>query len=301
MTINLQEMSGRPKKKFIQFALDLKDISEKSRKKLKFPMYASEKFDGVFCIALKDSMEGSVTIYSRTGEVYTSMKHIEEEFKTLLYMDELVIFEAYNPTLDLGTISGHARDTKEQHPSLFAYCHDHLTLDEFTNGGGRPFKERLAYLYEGFKAHTYLNLQYVFHTPVNCGALAMAMAEFIWKDGGEGVVLKNPEGTYEGGKRNSNSIKIKQSVTYDLEIVGLKEGKGKHSGRVGAIQCRFKDGVIVDVGSGFTDLQRQMWWDDPSSVIGLIAEIKAMKDSTHGDLREATFKGIRLDKLEAEF
>jgi DNA ligase-1 len=298
MTINLLELSGRPKNKFIQFALDLKNIPASKKEKLQFPMYASEKFDGVFCIALKHL--GGVTIYSRTGEVYTSMEHIEEELKTLLYFDELVIFEAWNPSLDQPIISGYARDKSEQHPSIKAYCHDHLTLKEFIHGGNREFADRLKDLYSLFMDKTFESLVYVNHTSVACGQMARNMAEFMWKNGGEGIILKNPRATYEGGKRNANNIKIKESMTLDLEIIGFTEGKGKYLGMIGALLFKYKGGT-VRAGSGLTDAQRIEWKEHPELIIGKIGEVKAMKDSTKGDLREATFLGLRLDKTEGDF
>jgi ATP-dependent DNA ligase len=302
MTVDLLALTGRRKDKFIQLALDMKNIPASKKENLKFPMYASEKFDGVYCIALKHSEW--VSIYSRTGELYTSMRHIEDALFEIMEEGKLIIFEAYNPSLDQPTISGYARDKSEQHPSLKAYCHDHLTLGEFVNGGGREFSERLKALYTMIPPQPPEEdypIVYVNHTSISCGQMARNLAEFIWKDGGEGIVLKNPLATYEGGKRNANIIKVKESVTYDLEIIGISEGKGKYKGMVGTLHFKFKDGKTIKAGSGMTDAQRKEWWDNPEKVIGLIGEVKAMKDSTKGDLREGTFKGIRTDKVKGDY
>lgn len=299
-TPNLLEMTYRKKTKFIQFALDRKDLNTKQRKAIKFPLLTSEKFDGVFVIAYCHAY--GVTLYSRTGEIYTSMKHIEEDLEFIMNEGHHIIFEAYVEGLDQPTISGMARNKKKQFPELKAYCHDHLYLDEFINGGTRPFVERLKYLYDLLAIPTNLpSLQYVNHTMINSWEHLDECAKVMWSLGAEGVVAKNPDGLYNPGARTEDNMKVKESKTYDLEILGVEEGLGKNLGRLGALVLKFRNGVQVSVGSGMTDAERTLWFNDPSLIIGKIAEIKCMKDSTKGDLREATFKGIREDKTEGDF
>ena len=122
--MNIVELSGRDKKRLVQLALPLPKVKQE---KLRWPMMWSEKLDGVFCIALKH--EDSVAIFSRTGEQYLSMQHIEHKLSKVLSEDDMVVFEAYEPGVIQPTISGHCRDTKAQHPELEAHCHTLLTLD----------------------------------------------------------------------------------------------------------------------------------------------------------------------------
>ena len=41
-------------------------------------------------------------------------------------------------------------------------------------------------------------------------------------------------------------------------MVGHEAGKGKHLGRMGALQCRMRNGTTFKVGSGFKDEQREV-------------------------------------------
>ena len=102
--------------------------------KIKWPLLQSEKLDGCYCLALK--LNGAVTIYSRTGEVYKSMKHIESLLKDLIDNEDIIIYEAYIRGLGQEKISGYCRDTKNQHPELSGACHQYLTLSEFLSEKG---------------------------------------------------------------------------------------------------------------------------------------------------------------------
>ena len=68
---------GRDKKHIFQKLLPIEKVNTA---KLKFPMYASEKYDGVFCCAIMDDA-GEVHICSRTGEEFLSMEHLKEPFR----------------------------------------------------------------------------------------------------------------------------------------------------------------------------------------------------------------------------
>lgn len=300
--MNIVELSGRDKKHLVQLALDLPKVKQE---KLRWPMMWSEKLDGNYCIALKH--QDSIGIFSRTGEQYTSMRHIESELFDIMNEDTLVIFEAYEPNTAQSVISGHCRDTKEQHPELLAMCHDALTLNEFVNGGTTEYIERCLRLIE-MCIDELRHCSVIQQIHVDSLEQAMELTKEVWANGGEGGVLRNPHGLYAGGigcpvvgtKRNEDIIKLKQSVTYDLEVIDTKVGKGKYSDTLGKLVVRWKDGKTLPV-SGMTDLQRREWWNNPKLIIGKIVEVRAMRDSSKGSLREARFKGIRYDKSEGDF
>lgn len=312
--INIVELSGRTKKNLVQLALE---VAKAKPKRLVFPMLWSEKLDGNYCIALKvrerfSSIEvGEVVyIYSRTGEVYTSMEHIQSELNDVMDVNTLVIFEAYIADTKQSVISGYCRDTKDQHPELTARCHDLITLDEFIHGGTVPYDDRCVNLLRCIVGAGLKHCSFVKQVYVKSMEEAMEFTKEVWANGGEGGILCSIHGLYAGGigcpvvgtKRSEDIIKLKQSVTYDLEVIGVNRGdaKGKYSNTLGTLECRWKDGKTLPV-SGMTDVQRDMWWTNPSSIIGKIIEVKAMTDSSHGSLREARFKSVRFDKFEGDF
>ena len=296
--INIVELSGRKKDKLIQFAIDLGKVKQE---KLRFPMLISTKFDGCYCLALKH--QGIVTVYSRTGEVYTSMKHIETELSKIMLDDSIIIFESYAENTVQSTISGWCRDTKVQHSELSAYCHTLLSLDEFINGGKVSFEDSSKILCN--KILTNDDLDYtvicsVQQTPVNSMEEAMKLTQEVWDDQGEGCVLRDPSAVFQGGKRNPSIIKVKQGLSFDLEVIGVYEGTGKYKNILGGLQCRWRDGGIINI-SGMTDEQRKIWWIQPWQIIGKIVQVDAMTLSSKGLLREPRFKGIRHDKFEGDF
>jgi DNA ligase-1 len=74
--------------------------------------------------------------------------------------------------------------------------------------------------------------------------------------GGEGLMLREPESLYEAG-RSTTLLKVKQFLDASALVVGHQPGKGKHKGRLGALICLFPDGTQFDIGTGFTDAERE--------------------------------------------
>jgi ATP-dependent DNA ligase len=61
--------------------------------------------------------------------------------------------------------------------------------------------------------------------------------EYFVKQGGEGVMLKNPSASYYAGARKANTwYKLKKFNTIDVVVIGWKEGQGKYQGTTGAIE-----------------------------------------------------------------
>ena len=290
---------GRDKHHLVQLCLPI----EKLKGTLKFPVYASEKLDGVFAFAYVTATE--CFIYSRTGEEYLSLNHLKAELWELAKVSqcEIIIFEAFAPGVPQPTISGWCRDTKKQHLEVDAYIHDILPLEDFVEGYSEyVYYDRVELLRHSYRqiaaSHLHLIEQREMHTYV---ALTN-MAESIWEKGGEGVVVRGCFTGYEPGKRNGTMVKIKKGVSYDLLVTGVEEGTGKYKGAVGKLICRDRNGKLVKVGSGLTDEQRHTWWSpwNYDEIVGKIVQVDAMSISTKGILREPRFKGIRYDKKEAD-
>lgn len=295
--IDIVALSGRKKDKLIQFAID---VGKVKTEKLKFPMLLSTKLDGCYVLALKHG--SAVTLYSRTGEVYVSMKHIELELSKIMLEDDIIIFEAYCRDIVQSTISGWCRDTKAQHTKLSACCHTFLSLDEFIHGGKVPYASNdllLATMITNGNIDRIV-IYYVPQVMVYSMEEAMSYTQKVWDDGGEGCVLRDPSAVFQGGKRNASIIKLKQSVTYDLEVVGMEIGKGKYANTLGVLVVRWSNGKTLSI-SGMSDAQRREWWDNPSTIIGKIVEVMGMRDSSKGLLRECRFRSIRFDKCTADY
>lgn len=264
-----------------------------NKNKIKYPCYIQEKIDGVYCIAYL--MDNVVRIFSSTGREYLSMEHLKPELHDLMVKTETVfcIFEAYIPNTSQEIISGHCRDEKKQHTELIGMVHDLLTMNEYLGLDNTTYTDRLHRIVNEVRSYKYLDY------PNTLGAVGFGFIETMYKrivdDGGEGLVIKNPNAPYSKGKRNCDLIKLKRVETYDCEVIDIVEGDGKYDGMVGALLCVYK-GKQFTVGSGLNDEQRKEWYENPKLIIGHIAEIKAMKVTKNGVLREPVFVSVRYDK-----
>jgi DNA ligase-1 len=95
--------------------------------------------------------------------------------------------------------------------------------------------------------------------------------------GYEGIMLKDPEAGYEC-KRSVAWLKLKPFIEVSLEVKSLEEGTGRNIGRLGALVCEGVDdgkSIQVNVGSGFSDSDRDTFWSSGSEVVGQIVEVRA--------------------------
>jgi DNA ligase-1 len=95
--------------------------------------------------------------------------------------------------------------------------------------------------------------------------------------GFEGIMIKDPDAIYEC-KRSVSWLKQKPFIEVSLAVVEVEIGTGKNDGRLGAIICEGEDDgrkIRVNVGSGFTDEQRDEFWNDREDLIGQIIEVRA--------------------------
>lgn len=74
--------------------------------------------------------------------------------------------------------------------------------------------------------------------------------------GGEGLMLHHGSARYVAG-RSEALMKLKPFEDAEARVVAHVPGKGKHAGRLGALEVAMKDGRRFRLGTGFTDRQRE--------------------------------------------
>lgn len=105
--------------------------------------------------------------------------------------------------------------------------------------------------------------------------------------------------------RHKGILKVKRFYTMDLPIIRCEEGTSRLSGTLGAFVLKYKENE-VKVGSGFTDEQREQFWNNRDDMEGLLCEVKykeISQDKGTGleSLQFPVFVGIRTDKTEVSY
>jgi DNA ligase-1 len=102
-------------------------------------------------------------------------------------------------------------------------------------------------------------------------------AEASVAEGYEGIMIKELDAPYEC-KRSSFWMKWKPTITVDLNIKGFEQGTGRNLGRLGALICEGEDNgrrIMVNVGSGLSDSDRDQYWAARDDLLGRVIEVQA--------------------------
>lgn len=253
------------------------------------------KLDGVRCLTIVDYEARTVLQYTRNGKLLENFSHITnalaqfiDDFGRSYVIDGEIISKSFQALM---TQVKRKSDVKATDAKLAAF--DIIPLSEFRAGKSVLGQRRRSRLLKSFehvfaKASTFAGLTgncLVEVVPQKEIDLDSMVGQLEFKEfnadaiaaGYEGVMVKLPDATYEC-KRSTSWLKIKPVITVDLTVVALEEGTGKNQGKLGALVCEGTDQgkfIMVNVGSGLTDDQREEIWNDKDSIIGQIVEIKA--------------------------
>jgi len=244
------------------------------------------KLDGVRVITIVYP-NGQVDQYSRNGKELVNFPLIKEQiskhantFAEPMVLDGEVMSASFQ---DLMKMVHRKSDVKSDDAVLNLF--DIITLKEFQAGVGihRQIDRSvsLAAWYNQF-ADNMPNVTVVGQEQVNLD-LPGGQARFLQInqeaiDGGyEGIMVKNPLGVYEC-KRTINWLKLKPFIEVSLTVIAVEEGTGRNLGKLGALICEGEDNgkrIKVNVGSGFSDLDRDAYWISRQQVVGQVVEVRA--------------------------
>lgn len=146
--------------------------------------------------------------------------------------------------------------------------------------------QRLSVAEQWLRLHPQASIAVIPHTAVESPQHAQEFLKHIEALGGEGVMLRNPRQAYSGG-RSSQLLKLKSSHDAECTVTRHYEGRGKHTGKMGAIGCKNQYGEFR-IGSGFTDAERA----DPPP-IGASVTYRYRGFTQKGTPKFATFVRIR--------
>lgn len=251
------------------------------------------KLDGVRCIAIV-SENGAVELYTRNGSKLSGYEEIENELSTTSLLGFVFDGEIIGSNFDNIMESLFAKQVGKQ----ATYCiFDCMTLEEFeTRNCSKEYSQRLELVEDAFL--NYKNLKSITSTYLYESEITEAnikkLCELEVSCGYEGIVIKDSLARYEF-KRSKSWIKYKNMLTDDYEVIDAQEGEGKYKGTLGALLVDV-DGVVVKVGSGFSDEQRDTIWQNFSQFENTIAEVQYQEKTKDGSLRFPVFIKFRDDK-----
>ncbi len=269
------------------FSCQLAHDSANHEGKLTGKKLVEVKLDGVRVITIVWP-DGRVLQFSRNGKELVNFEHITEQISKVAHgFNEPMV-------LDGEVMSSSFQDLmkqvhrKENVAAGDAVLHlfDYLTLTEFEAGGIGSAKQihRSVMLTEWYHQNKEQlpNVEVVGSQEIDLDSLAgRALFKGINQQaidlGYEGIMIKDPSAPYEC-KRTTSWLKLKPFIEVTLEVKDVEEGTGRNVGRLGALVCEGDDDsrhIRVNVGSGFSDSDRDTFWNSRNDVLGKLVEVRA--------------------------
>jgi DNA ligase-1 len=270
------------------------------------------KLDGVRVITIVRS-DGLVDMFSRNGKELVNFPHVVEQISAVvkkappkydLVLDGEIMSSSFQ---DLMTQVHRKSDVKANDAILNLF--DMCPLSNFEQGSWDKSQTLRSQMVQAWVEKNHVDLPNITCLANELVDLDTDEGQLRYKEinaqavagGYEGIMIKDPEAGYEC-KRSVAWLKLKPFIEVSLTVVATEEGTGKNVGKMGALVCEGVDDgkdIRVNVGSGFTDEQRDDFWN--CRVDGQIVEVRAdavtqNQDGTYS-LRFPRFKGFRGFKI----
>ena len=291
------------------FTCALAHDSAKHEKKMTGKKQIEIKLDGVRVITI---IQGNkVEMFSRNGKQFHNFGHIIAELEAVvkeypvpypLVLDGEVMSANFQDLMK----QVHRKDTVQNSDAVL-HLFDTIPLGCFKNGvWDKPQSFRSLITNHWVRDHQdalphvkALDWEDVDLDTPEGEARFVELNKQAVEGGYEGVMIKDVDAPYEC-KRTHAWLKAKPFIEVTLEVKEIEEGTGRNEGRLGAFVCSGADDgkdIRVNVGSGFSDANRDDFWNHRSSIIGNLVEVRAdaitqNQDGTYS-LRFPRFKTFR--------
>ena len=291
------------------FGCQLAHDSANHEKKMTGVKQIEVKLDGVRVLAICRS--GKVELFSRNGRQFHNFPHIVAELEAVLAEKPA----PYDCVLDGEVMSADFQDLMKQlqrkdgKKATDAVLHlfDFIPLDSFLEGSWDKTQTNRSNYVKYWVMENESLLQHVqacewedVDLDSKEGEARFVELNKAAVDGGyEGVMIKDVDAPYNC-KRSHAWLKAKPFIEVTLEVIDVEEGTGRNEGRLGAVVCEgIDDGkkISVNVGSGFSDANRDEFWNSRTDITGQLVEVRAdavtqNQDGTYS-LRFPRFKTFR--------
>ena len=287
----------------VQLANNHRDVKLNENERI----FITEKLDGVRCVCIKNG--NNISFFSRQGKPIDGLLDVQHAIKNIpgdFVLDgELIVSdnsidsgEQYKQTMKI------VRTLNPDKKGITYNVFDILTIFDFQDGVSDKTYIKRRKILDDFISN-YENNELKVVPLIYSGkdhSKIQTLLDVMNEKGREGIMI-NRDDLYKCN-RNNSILKCKKMDTCDLIVVGVEEGVGKNSDKLGNIVCMYK-GFELRVGSGFTDEQRNFYWQHPNDIIGKIVEISYFEETNNEQgglsLRFPVFKHIRDDKNEPSY
>lgn len=284
-------------------------VNAEDIEKINYPVFASPKLDGIRCLVIGNELLSRKLKPIPNGHCQSLFaNHILAGFDGELIVGEPNASDAYNKTTS-GVMS------QDGEPDVYYYVFDLMEV-------GWPYIERYAFIKNHVKAlpkELRERIRVVEQVRINDADELRAYEEKCVNEGYEGIMIRDIHGNYKFGRstlREGLLLKVKRFEDMEATIVGFEERMSNQNeakrnalgqierstakdGKVatdslGALVCR-ADGYeqTFNVGSGFTEEQRQKLWEQRDELIGKLAKIKYQPAGEKDAPRFPVFIGFR--------
>ena len=244
------------------------------------------KLDGVRAITVVDYESKTVTMYTRNGKVLENFAHITsylegyiEEIGRSMVFDGEVVSHSFQ---DLMKQVHRKSNVQAQDARLCLF--DAVPLVEFKAGKSVMGQRRRSNLLKNW-ANIFADSGCVEIIPQIEVNLDEFVGDIEYRDynkkmvaeGFEGIMIKDPDAKYEC-KRSASWLKQKPFIEVSLSITAVEEGTGRNVGKLGALVCEGEDDgklIKVNVGSGFSDSDRDSFYQSRDTLPNQVVEVRA--------------------------
>lgn len=250
---------------------------------------------------------GKVIIKTRQNKIYEGLVELEKAFEFMpdntFYEGELLAFEPngkeWKTSEDQFKLTNKILHTKGDKHGIYIEIFDMIPLDDFKKGFSNikatNRKKNSKNIVEEVN-NKVIKFAEIIYNGTNTDLIEEKLQEVSNESRHEGLMILLNDSVYES-KRVNYSLKVKLWNTMDLKVIGLKESLERPN-TLGSLIVDFK-GEEQGV-SGLTDELKNKWWNEPSSIIGKIIEVKyksITKDSEGNEsLQFCQFVRVREDK-----
>ena len=244
------------------------------------------KLDGVRVVTIINAENKTASMYTRNGKLLENFGHITSAlesnidlFERSLVLDGEMVSSSFQALMK----QVHRKsDVQSEDARLMLF--DILPLSEFQKGKSVLGQKRRSNLLRSMKA-TFEKVGSIDIIPQIEVDLDSAVGELQFKQynkdaiesGFEGIMIKDVDAEYVC-KRHVSWLKQKPFIEVSLTIVAVEEGTGRNVGKLGALVCEGEDDgklIKVNVGSGFSDSDRDSFYQSRDALPDQVVEVRA--------------------------